>query len=112
MTFNNIANFTQSMYNHAKSGFRQVYPHIFDNRLEICKSCDKLDIENATCKECGCFLMIKAKWASEKCPLDKWGTEEIHIDPISHLHMYPQNIHEDINSMPPSDDCGCNKNNV
>jgi hypothetical protein len=116
MTYDNIKNFTKSMYNHAKSGFQQVYPHVFDNRLNICNSCDRFNIKNITCKECGCFLMIKARWASEKCPLDKWGIEKINVlnvdDPRSILSINPQDPSEHTNFILPSGDCNCNKNNV
>jgi hypothetical protein len=29
-----------------------------------------------TCKECGCFMQIKARLEKSKCPLDKWDERE------------------------------------
>lgn len=41
-------------------------------RLEICKSCDRLSKLLLKCKECGCYMVIKVNMPNEKCPLDKW----------------------------------------
>ena len=51
---------------------------MYENRLEICKSCDKLNIymdKIYQCKECACILNIKARIGSMECPLKKWGKE-------------------------------------
>jgi hypothetical protein len=47
-------------------------------RLKICEGCDRLNIENYQCQECGCFMKFKTEWPFAKCPLDKWTsyTEE------------------------------------
>lgn len=39
-------------------------------RLTICRACPSYS--QGQCKECGCVLMIKTKFAAEKCPLKKW----------------------------------------
>ncbi len=39
-------------------------------RLEVCNGCPSR-VGNR-CSECGCFLMIRATWASSHCPLGKW----------------------------------------
>ncbi len=41
-------------------------------RLEICKNCPRLFKPTYTCRECGCFMQIKARIPSQKCPLGKW----------------------------------------
>ena len=41
-------------------------------RLEICKSCPKYDDLQHRCKECGCPLGAKVKFALDSCPLGKW----------------------------------------
>lgn len=41
-------------------------------RLLICTDCDRLFEPTFTCKECGCFMKVKTKLKSAKCPLGKW----------------------------------------
>ena len=70
------SNLTQSLIKHAANGFISASIPIQQERLNICKQCDKYDNlnpENPTCKECGCYLNIKTAWASESCPLKKWA---------------------------------------
>jgi hypothetical protein len=69
---NKAINFTNSLINHAKDGFKRVDDTVYSSRLAICQSCEYYDDKNITCKTCGCFLDIKARWNSEKCPIDKW----------------------------------------
>jgi len=44
-------------------------------RLDICNDCPSLFRPTWTCKECGCFMKIKARLESSTCPLGKWGHE-------------------------------------
>jgi hypothetical protein len=41
-------------------------------RLDICNTCPQLTKHSKQCKECGCFVFLKTKLSSEKCPLGKW----------------------------------------
>lgn len=52
------------------NGFQNVENAQYHKRLLVCATCDRND--NGKCLECGCFLSIKAKMATEKCPLNKW----------------------------------------
>lgn len=70
--FNMAGRFTKAVFNHAKDGFKKVDSEIFQKRLDICKTCELFDKDQTRCKQCGCFLNVKASWASEKCPVDKW----------------------------------------
>lgn len=47
---------------------------LFEQRIKICESCDKLKHKFITkiCGECGCILDIKARVSFFKCPLNKW----------------------------------------
>lgn len=71
-------NFGKAMVNHARDGFKKCPPKIYASRLDICWGCDKL-IKDETrettgsCTECGCSVSTKARWASEACPIGKWG---------------------------------------
>ncbi len=42
-------------------------------RLKICAECPRLFKPTYTCKECGCFMRIKAHMKSAVCPIGKWG---------------------------------------
>lgn len=65
--------------NAIKAGFQHVQNGIAISsdeeqarRLEICKGCDKYDVINNRCFECGCYMAWKSKMESSHCPLDKW----------------------------------------
>jgi len=49
-----------------------VSDEIYNQRLEICKSCEWYDETQNRCKECGCWLEQKARWSLDSCPQDKW----------------------------------------
>ena len=66
-------NLATSLVKHATSGFQHVAQNEFLQRIEACNQCDQFDSKSQRCAACGCFLVVKAKWASEECPLGKWG---------------------------------------
>jgi hypothetical protein len=43
-----------------------------EERLEICKKCERLIALTVQCKECGCLMFWKTKVKGAKCPLNKW----------------------------------------
>ena len=45
---------------------------IADQRIEICKACDKYEPKTTQCNECGCFMAAKTLMPFVSCPLDKW----------------------------------------
>lgn len=45
---------------------------LYDTRIEVCSSCDLLIKPTFQCKECGCFMKLKAKLVDATCPLGKW----------------------------------------
>ena len=66
-----VKNFGSSLLNYAANSFQSVSEHVKQERIKICEGCEYYT-EDKRCSECGCFVHIKAGWASEKCPLDKW----------------------------------------
>ena len=68
---------TKAVVKHAMNRFVAVDRKTREKRLNICRSCDRFNDKNISCSECGCYLQIKTSWASEKCPLDKWGVEKV-----------------------------------
>jgi hypothetical protein len=51
-----------------------------EQRLIICRQCEKYNDLLVQCMECGCFLKAKTLWPYTDCPLGKWGSykEEKH----------------------------------
>lgn len=45
---------------------------LYTQRVDICSGCDRLFHPTFQCKECGCFMKIKAKLSDASCPLGKW----------------------------------------
>ena len=45
---------------------------MYEKRIEICKSCEFFDKSFKRCKDCGCFLITKARLPGAKCPQGKW----------------------------------------
>ena len=43
---------------------------LYDERLEICKSCDML--LDAMCRSCGCYVELRAAVEKNYCPKKKW----------------------------------------
>ena len=69
-TTQQVKNLSKSIYDYAKSGFKNVTTEQYKDRLNICNKCEFLD--DSRCTQCGCFIGVKAWIASEKCPIDKW----------------------------------------
>ncbi len=42
--------------------------------LETCAACEKN--QDGWCSECGCWIKLKTAYATESCPLGKWGAEK------------------------------------
>ena len=97
MNSEQIKNFFESLRLHTMNSFKNVSEETKNSRLEICKSCEFFNESLYQCKQCGCFLKIKASWATEKCPIDKWGAE---IE-VGNSEIPSQSQ--------PSGDCGCKK---
>jgi hypothetical protein len=49
-----------------------VSEEVKENRMQICRECDRYDSEQIRCKECGCMLEYKTTFALDSCPLKKW----------------------------------------
>lgn len=45
---------------------------VAEERLDICKQCDKYISLTHQCKECGCIMNTKTKLPNASCPLGKW----------------------------------------
>mgnify|MGYP001161154068 FL=1 len=65
-------NFTKASLNFIKSGFKKAPEEVYDSRVLTCLTCNRYDLEDDECLECGCKIKYKADWLSESCPLKKW----------------------------------------
>ena len=82
-----VMNLASAAVRHAMSGFERANQDLIEARLEICRQCASCEITNMICREksCGCYVQIKAGWASESCPLLKWPSpvhETTHAEPL------------------------------
>ena len=63
-------NLTKSLAAFVSDGMKTVSKQEYEQRLEICDTCEKR--QGNRCLECGCNLSVKAKGRAFQCPLDKW----------------------------------------
>ena len=66
--------FAKELTNHVAGGMEKVDPVTFKKRMEACVECPNFTKES-TCALCGCYMPVKTKWATSKCPDDppKWN---------------------------------------
>lgn len=75
----NLSKFALDLVRHIKSTDGKdlmVDDELFQERINICNSCEKYDAGPNRCKECGCYLDVKARLILDSCPLGKW-TESV-----------------------------------
>tara|TARA_R100001594_G_scaffold139074_1_gene183170 strand:+ start:398 stop:634 length:237 start_codon:yes stop_codon:yes gene_type:complete len=58
--------------NWVKNGAKKVSKEEYIRRAEVCDSCVHFIHKSNTCGVCGCWMDVKAKWKTTKCPKDKW----------------------------------------
>ena len=75
-TINEMAkNFGSAIFNETKAFFHGIDPisdEEFSKRIHSCKSCEFYVEKTNRCSKCGCFLSLKAKMKTQKCPIGKW----------------------------------------
>ena len=49
-----------------------VPDEVYKDRLEICRECIYYFKPTGTCKDCGCFMKLKARLAPMECGQKKW----------------------------------------
>ena len=66
-------------YRYIPEGIKQylIYDQgIIDTRMDECLKCEHLIKTTKSCKKCGCFMRVKTKFRTAKCPIGKWGRVE------------------------------------
>ena len=64
----NLAQFTSDVVNDPN----KVDDAVYEQRLDVCKSCNFYDVEQNRCMQCGCWLKYKARFKEGHCPIEKW----------------------------------------
>lgn len=65
-----------SLRSFVADGLKTVTKEDYAIRLEICESCDQR--RGNWCRQCGCFLTLKATGRAFRCPLSKWPDDASH----------------------------------
>ena len=47
---------------------------LYEERLQICKSCDYL--REGMCGACGCYVELRAAVAAQSCPYEHWAAQK------------------------------------
>ncbi len=63
-------NFARALAAHVADGMGKATAATLQARLETCMLCDLR--RDDRCAKCGCYIAVKAQWASSECPLGKW----------------------------------------
>jgi len=63
-------NLGRSLIEWSASGFKTCQSDELTKRLGICSSCEYS--LNHRCLKCGCFIEVKTRLATSKCPINKW----------------------------------------
>ena len=66
----NLLKLLSDVFSHSKTPF--VSDEISRERMEICTRCMYYDSSQIRCKECGCFLKAKTRFAVNGCPIGAW----------------------------------------
>lgn len=62
--------FAKAVTKYVATGGKKVGESNFAERMAICDNCEYRS--GSKCLKCGCFLEMKASWASADCPIGKW----------------------------------------
>jgi len=71
----------------------------YNERLDVCRTCEHLFKSTMTCKKCGCFMRIKASIGIMSCPMKYWEsitTNEQTKEIPEHLKKQILDVWEDI----------------
>jgi len=75
--FQMVKNFAKETVEYAKQGAPNVNESDYQDRLNTCNSCEHLRAKEGRCGLCGCVVEHKAKWATSKCPDDRWKPQVV-----------------------------------
>lgn len=67
-----VFNLSKAIALQAAAGFPMCSEKELADRNKVCSKCSSYDEKNNKCKECGCFLSLKARLKTSQCPLELW----------------------------------------
>lgn len=78
-----VGNFLTAVVNTARDGFRATEWNDATKRSLVCFNCELLRRSDWVCQHpaCGCFIELKVRVRSERCPLGKWPEPGAEPDP-------------------------------
>ena len=50
-----------------------------EERMEVCRGCNRFDAVLVRCRKCGCFLAAKTRFPGARCPVGKWNRDDIRM---------------------------------
>ena len=53
-----------------------VAPEEASRRMNLCEQCEFFKADEARCTQCGCYMRVKTRFRTAKCPRGKWGYPE------------------------------------
>lgn len=65
-------NVVAALAKHVAGGMKKVTLPQFKERIATCNTCPLRLKNRCTHPDCGCFIDVKAWWATEDCPAGKW----------------------------------------
>ena len=72
--YNNVLNLTPGRNIYSAGDKRTAnYEDIINKRWDLCQGCEFL--KNDKCEKCGCFMKVKTRIATARCPIGKWEKE-------------------------------------
>lgn len=67
-----IKNYSVDTWDYIKEGCPPTPKAEYEKRIDICKECPSIIIDQFRCSECGCPMVKKAQRQTAVCPLNKW----------------------------------------
>ncbi len=83
-------NFAKAKAEHIISGKKDTPKEKLALQLNVCENCDNLFDDE--CLICGCIIALKAKMATQKCPLGKWPSHNMSPEIIFRFDGSPANL--------------------
>lgn len=72
-TYDKATSFLSAMKDYVRSGSQVAPDAVVAARYSMCRECPLFATDTEICRECGCRLKTKCRWAVSECPLGKWG---------------------------------------
>lgn len=52
-----------------------VTEDVYNQRMQICNTCEFFRKDDKRCTKCGCFMEAKTRFKKTFCPIHHWGAE-------------------------------------